>query len=151
MPGDTKFCRGQQDYKAYSLGIFRGKCSGFVRFYVPGNNTFSQVPHPRKYQVLLGSACCLLGLSYLTIYNPAAGCALLGCEKCYHAAPFRVSEMSVLLFYGCRNCRLCAALLRCASRAHAFRGYKISKRLLWTPKSPNTLQGLRNLQYLFKD
>ena len=91
-----------------------------------------------------------LGLSYQTIYNPAAGCALLGCEKCYHAAPFRVSEMSVLLFYGCRNCRLCAALLRCASRAHAFRGYKISKRLLWTPKSPNTLQGLRNLQYLLR-
>lgn len=35
----------QQDYKAYSLGIFRGKCLGFVRFYVPGNNRFSQVPY----------------------------------------------------------------------------------------------------------
>lgn len=39
----SKFGRGQQDYKAYSLGIFRGKCSGFFRFYVPGNNRFSQV------------------------------------------------------------------------------------------------------------
>jgi hypothetical protein len=36
----------QQDYKAYSLGIFRGKYIGFFKFYVPGNNRFSQVPYP---------------------------------------------------------------------------------------------------------
>lgn len=101
----TKFCRGQQCYKAYSLGLFRGKCSGFVRFYVPGNNRFSQVLYsenvrfcqvlmPRKSEVLWGSYFCrlanmqqfprfsmfyklkikvFLGLSFLTIYNPAAG------------------------------------------------------------------------------
>ena len=30
----------QQDYKAYSLGIFRGKCSGFFRFYDRGITGF---------------------------------------------------------------------------------------------------------------
>ncbi len=42
MPGKTKFCRGQQGYKASSLGIFRGKGSGLVRFYTLKMSSFDK-------------------------------------------------------------------------------------------------------------
>ena len=39
-----------------------------------------------------------LGLSFLTIYNPAAGCSLLGCKKCEDASPFCGVGNVALLF-----------------------------------------------------
>lgn len=49
----SKFGRGQQDYKAYSLGIFRGKCSGFFRFYIVKKDGFDRF-YISKRQVLAG-------------------------------------------------------------------------------------------------
>ena len=87
-----------------------------------------------------------LVLSYRAIYNPAAGCALLWCKKCEDTSPFLWCRKCRYIFYGCRNCRLCAALLRCPKcqvsfkvleiSAYSFRGYKISKCLLWPPITP---------------
>lgn len=39
-----------------------------------------------------------LGLSYLTIYNPAAGCSLLECKKCEDTSPFYCVVNVALLF-----------------------------------------------------
>lgn len=48
MPGNTKFCRGQQDYKAYSLGLFRVKCSGFFKSYTLKMSSFDKFYIPQK-------------------------------------------------------------------------------------------------------
>ena len=53
-----------------------------------------------------------LGLSYLTIYNPAALRSLLGCKKCEDTSSFYGVGNVALHFYDCRNCRLCAAPFR---------------------------------------